>query len=118
MAGASPLYPTVLPTMGALRTVVDDVDDVIATDHNDLAQEIVALAAELGLLPKGSAASVRARLDESINDDGTLKPGALQTTVPTYPTSTGIPGQRASDADYVYICYDTDLWKRSAISTW
>ena len=118
MPGASPLYPSQLPDMSDLRTVVDDVDDVIATDHNDTAQEIVALAKELGLLPKGSCADVVTRLDQSINNNGTLKPAALVTTLPTYPTSAGIPGQRAYDNTHAYFCYGTNTWKRADMGSW
>lgn len=118
MPGNSPIYPTNYPDMTALRTVVDDIDDVIATDHNDPALEIIALANELGLLPKGTCANLTARLTVSISDDGNLNPAALQTTVPTYPTSAGAPGQRANDANFVYICHATNTWKRATIAAW
>lgn len=118
MPGSSPLYPTELPDMTDLRTVVDDVDDVIATDHNDPCQEIIALAAELGLLPKGSCTDVKTRLAKSINNSGTLKPAALVTAVPTYPTSVGIPGERAYDNTNAYFCYDTNTWKRATMAGW
>ena len=118
MPGNSPLYPSQLPTMDELRTVVDDVSDVIATDHNDIAQEIVAIAKELGLLPKGSCADLTTRLTQSLNNDGTLKPAAMVTAAPTYPTSEGIAGQRAHDSTNVYFCYATNTWKRASIATW
>lgn len=118
MPGASPLYPSQLPNLTDLRTVVDDVDDVIATDHNDLAKEIVAMALELGLLPKGSCADVSARLAISLNDSGTIKPAALITAVPSYPTSAGITGERAHDNTHAYFCYDTNTWKRADMAGW
>lgn len=118
MPGSSPLYPSQLPNMTDMRVVVDDVDDVIATDHNDVAQEIVAMAKELGLLPKGDCVDVTARLAQSINNNGTFKPAALVTTVPTYPTSAGVPGERAYDNTNAYFCYDTDTWKRAGMAGW
>ena len=118
MPGASPLYPTQLPDMTNLRTVVDDVDDVVATDHNDLALEIIALATELGLLPKGSCADVSTRLGISLSDDGHIFPSEYITGVPTYNTSVGLPGQRSADGDYAYFCVDTDTWLRQEIQSW
>jgi len=118
MPGASPLFPTVLPDMTELRTVVDDVDDVIATDHNDLALEIIALATELGLLPKGSCADITGRLGVSLSDDGHIFPSEYITGLPTYATSLGIPGERAASAETAFYCIDTDTWKCNAIAAW
>lgn len=118
MPGDSPHYPTVIPNTTDLRLVDDDVDDVIATDHNDAIKEVIALALELGVLPKGSCADVKTRLDISLSDDGNLFPSGLYTTVPTYPTSAGKQGQRSHDGNYVYFCNGTDTWKRSALTTW
>ena len=39
-------------------------------------------------------------------------------TAPTSATSTGVTGQVATDADYIYVCTATNSWKRAAISTW
>lgn len=118
MPGASPLFPTVLPDMTELRTVVDDVDDVIATDHNDLALEIIALATELGILPKGSCADVKTRLGISLSDDGHIFPSEYITGIPTFSTSLGVPGQKAVDGSFVYSCVDTDSWVRGAVASW
>lgn len=93
MPGASPLYPTTLPDMTNLRTVVDDVDDVIASDHNDLALEIIALATELGLLPKGTCVDVKTRLGISLSDDGHIFPSEYITGIPTFATSLGSRGK-------------------------
>jgi len=118
MPGASPLYPTTLPDMTNLRTVVDDVDDVIASDHNDSALEIIALATELGLLPKGSCADVTFRLGVSLSDDGHIFPSEYITGVPTFATSLGLPGERAASGTFVYNCVDTDVWVRGPLTTW
>ena len=39
-------------------------------------------------------------------------------SVPTTATSPGIKGQVAYDANYMYMCTDTNTWKRSPIGTW
>lgn len=118
MPGASPIYPTALPDMTALRTVVDDVDDVIASDHNDSALEIIALATEIGLLPKGSCVDLKSRIGISLSDDGHILPSEYITTIPTYPTSLGSPGQRAIGSGFSYFCIATDSWERSTLLTW
>lgn len=41
---------------------------------------------------------------------------ALET--PASASATGVQGQIAWDADYVYICTATNTWKRVAIATW
>lgn len=43
-----------------------------------------------------------------------LLPGA----VPLTATSTGVKGQVVYDDDYMYVCIDTNVWKRSPLSTW
>jgi hypothetical protein len=39
-------------------------------------------------------------------------------TSPSSASDTGIAGEIAYDADYIYICVGTDEWKRVAIATW
>lgn len=41
----------------------------------------------------------------------------LWVTAPASKTSTGVAGQIAKDANYIYICTATDTWKRAAIAT-
>jgi hypothetical protein len=55
----APKYPNVLPSF---TTKVDYVDDAQAADMNDVQNEVVAVATELGTNPKGTFASVAARL--------------------------------------------------------
>lgn len=40
------------------------------------------------------------------------------TYVPSSNSSGGSSGQIAWDEDYVYICIDTDTWKRANLATW
>lgn len=53
-------YPGAIATATAFA---DTVDDVLAADFNALSAELVAVQTELGTNPKGSSASVKARLD-------------------------------------------------------
>ena len=39
-------------------------------------------------------------------------------TAPASASATGTKGQIVIDANYIYICVNTDTWKRAAISTW
>jgi hypothetical protein len=40
------------------------------------------------------------------------------TIVPTTSTTTGTPGQYSYDANYFYVCVATNVWKRTALTTW
>lgn len=64
MSYTAPIYPTDIPDYTDLREVDDDVDSVLASDHNDLMKELVACLDELGTLPKGDYSSVADRLDD------------------------------------------------------
>lgn len=63
-------YPSAIKTF---TTLVDGVDDVLASHQNDPNAEITAIETELGTNPRGTATDVKARLAQSLNDDGTLK---------------------------------------------
>ena len=39
-------------------------------------------------------------------------------SVPASATATGIKGDIAYDANYMYVCTDTNVWKRTALSSW
>ena len=40
------------------------------------------------------------------------------TTVPTTSSSQGNPGQIAADDEYMYVCTQTNTWKRAALAAW
>ncbi len=42
----------------------------------------------------------------------------LNDAAPTSPTDTGIAGEIAVDADYIYVCTATNTWKRVALAAW
>lgn len=57
-------YPTALPTTNQCPTgLQDNVDDVLVAQQNPPHAEILAIATELGTLPKGDDADVKSRLD-------------------------------------------------------
>jgi len=56
-------YPNAIPTNTDYPDREDDQDWIYAERYNELKNEILAICQELGVLPKGSYASVRARLD-------------------------------------------------------
>ena len=54
-----------------------------------------------------------------INQDGTTtKILSVSSSVPTSATATGVKGEVAYDAAYMYVCTDANVWKRTALSTW
>lgn len=50
--------------------------------------------------------------------DGTEFVPLITNTTPSSASDTGVKGQIAWDSNYIYICSDTDTWKRVAIATW
>lgn len=55
------------------------------------------------------------KLQSFINANGTIP--VLRTVAPTSSTDTGVKGEIFADASYIYYCYDTNLWRRIAGST-
>jgi len=56
-------YPNAVPTNTDYPDRQDDQDWIYAERYNEIKNEVLAICQELGVLPKGSYASVRARLD-------------------------------------------------------
>lgn len=42
--------------------------------------------------------------------------GNISESAPADSSSAGHAGQIAIDSDYIYVCVDTDTWKRAALS--
>ena len=63
----------------------------------------------------GAVADTRLEFVSSYFSDYLVKsgPGTI-----TNSTDSGIAGEIEWDANYIYICIDTDTWKRVALSTW
>lgn len=70
-------YPGSLPSF---PTVADTVDDVTAAGWNQITTELSAALAELGVNPKGSSASVAARLAALTSAATPLTPASLHAT--------------------------------------
>lgn len=62
MAYTPPEYPSTIPGTDDLPDYVDDLDWVYAAHGNALRKELRAVMIELGVLPKGDAADVGARI--------------------------------------------------------
>ena len=57
----------------------------------------------------------------TIGTDGSVTitgPLVIPTKTPSSASDTGTTGEIAWDADYIYVCVDTDTWVRAAIATW
>lgn len=50
--------------------------------------------------------------------DGTEYVPLITNRTPSSASDTGVKGQIAWDSDYIYICTDTDQWRRIAHATW
>lgn len=90
---------------------------------------IAALDTHLGSDWKlGTAAEVIADLEAAaaVEMTGTLSATTITASVdlitatktPATAGATGTAGTIAWDADYIYVCSDTDTWLRAAIATW
>lgn len=62
----APFYPTTIPTAGQVFNYVDDVDWINEAKWDVMRDELIAVLTELGTLPKGAYASVKARLDAAV----------------------------------------------------
>lgn len=93
MVYTPPKYPAEIPTQTGvdpdLPDLVDDLDWWIAKWPNALKKELIAIMTELGTLPKGSYADVKARLDDITFPKIILPaPGLASTTVTSYGDAT------------------------------
>jgi hypothetical protein len=78
-------YPN---TVDSFTPVVDDVDTLVASDINTLQTAIAAIETELGTVPKGTYADVKARLDG-------METNAQRVTL--------VAGETLAQYDYVFI---------------
>jgi hypothetical protein len=70
-------YPT---SLDSFTTKADTTDDVLAADINAIQAAVVALETELGTLPKGAYADVKARLAALATPSTPLTPSSLHAT--------------------------------------
>lgn len=73
LTGGTTSYPTSLDTAATLVDGAVSGTDVLAAHHNGPNLALIAIETELGVLVKGSAATLVARLAIEHNDDGTQK---------------------------------------------
>jgi hypothetical protein len=50
--------------------------------------------------------------------DGTEFVPIITNRTPSSATDTGVKGQVAYDTNYIYVCVNSNVWKRVSISTW
>lgn len=100
------VYPVSLPTANEL-----EFDKALANRTkpdaallNDIKDNIVGIAAELGLSLKGSSADLATRLANYINNDGTFKNGLYVVGSASYPTIQSALTQAGTDSGgFIYI---------------
>lgn len=71
-------YPTAIPNTTNYPDRTDDVDWIYAARYNEIKNEVIALAKELGVSPSGSQATVVARLNltlQNLSEDTTPELG-------------------------------------------
>ena len=88
------VYPNAIDGYNQIRRVVDNVDEIIASDHNDLRSAIIKIENELGINPSGVFTSIKERLDDAYFDLATHVSGGSprhsDTTIESL-TKTGSP---------------------------
>lgn len=132
-------YPTNIDTFATWQ---DDVDIIIASNVNDVQDQIVVIESTLGTNPQGSTQSVKSRLSVSVNDDGTLKNNSVgqnqiaDSSITTTKLAVGtsltimsslsdkgysgikfnaIVGENVISGNVLYIKNDGKYWKSNAI---
>lgn len=99
------LYPGSLDSLPTSRVTGNVIP---ASDHNDTADAVNKIEAELGTNPKGSSATVKARLDSYTADINVIKEAPLNFTEPRV----GGVGNDAADNDAAWTAVNTLLPSR------
>jgi predicted acyltransferase (DUF342 family) len=101
---------------GALTT--DDVGATVQAHDADL-DAIAALAATDDDFLQRKAGAWSNRTPTQVLADLQAVPGFdIWVSPPASASATGVAGQKAYDADYLYLCVATDTWRRIAHATW
>jgi septal ring-binding cell division protein DamX len=85
-------YPTGLDTLATNKSDNTPTAGDHAQHHDDLADAINKVEAELGINPSGSLSDVVSRMGVASNSDGTLKTTAVQTAIGGAPPATATWG--------------------------
>lgn len=110
--GLSPFVVSVNSSNTALRITQTGTGDALRVEDSANPDSTPFVVSALGSVGIGTASPTHA-LD--INGD-TLRIRTSKT--PASANASGTQGQIAWDDDYIYVCIDTNTWKRSALSTW
>lgn len=89
-------------------------DDVPAA-ANQISADLSSMEQSLGFLKDCFEAICNGWSDSSA---ASLEVKIIYSHTPSAANDTGTAGTIAWDADYIYICVDTNTWKRVAIATW
>lgn len=116
------------PTSAAAATTVMGSADLA----NDVRNKLIALGIVSGTPSTGSVTDLGTvtTLELGHASDSTISrlsagqlavegnPLGTKVAVPASASATGVPGQWAAEAGYLYICVATDTWERVAIASW
>lgn len=73
-------------------------------------QSIKNIVPGTGLLTVESSGTTMVEVDRALV--------GVRVTAPSTPGSACVSGSWAADSDYLYVCYGTNQWKRSALASW
>ena len=111
----------------------DIISSVVFSSNNDAATPFAkSYASIVATILDATDTEEDGKIDLQVQSAGTLTSMAaitaanvtlgarpiLPTHTPASATATGIAGEIAWDADYIYVCTATNTWKRAALSTW
>lgn len=97
-------YPIDIDNNNTLPSVVDGISPVVARDHNNLKEAIIAIQTELGKNPSDTFGNVKARLEDLTN-----KVNNMQLTVPVaYKDTLTIQIEEPIEKDY-YLLYKANF---------
>lgn len=95
------VYPFEIDSDADLIRVDDNITEIGGEAINQLRDAVFAVEKELGIRPAGSAGSVAARLNTSLNQDGSIKTSALASVgLATLPISDSQVGTNAGIKEY------------------
>lgn len=104
-------------TIGLGATANDHAGDSLRTAGGKINDNFTELYDALGI---NGTLTVHAVAKSGNYLDLTNRPPTAPTLVatPLSATATGVVGQVSFDANYFYVCVNTNTWKRVALTTW
>lgn len=107
---SSNLAVTDVATNAAVDTAIAAALDVAVLEQSQVTNLVADLA--------GKADVVALNNYVLTSNAPSIARDAVFTTVPATATSTGTAGMLAWDTEYLYVCVDTDTWKRTNLTSW